>query len=74
MVADVLEQYHSMWTLPLIRLPAPSPRKDGEKCDGRNDGTNSEAWKISESIDEVNFSPFLRGEGAGRRMRGGAFV
>ena len=53
MVADVLEQYHSMWTLPLICLLAPSPRKDGEKCAGRNDGTNSEAWKISESMDEV---------------------
>src|SRR6187551_1751636 len=51
--------------LPLIPLPGPSPRKNGEKCAGRKDGSNSATSKIGGSIDEVALLPVL----TGRRCR-----
>jgi len=33
------------FALPLIRLPAPSPRKDGEKADVANAFANRHSWR-----------------------------
>jgi hypothetical protein len=57
--------------LPLIRLSAPSPCKNGEKA-ARRRFRQSATLAISESPAASAFSPFLRGEGADRRMRGSA--
>ena len=46
----------------LIRLPAPSPRKNGEKFAGRNDGTISAKFEIGEIINEIKLLPVFHGE------------
>ena len=42
----------------------------GEKVAGRNDGIPSATLKIGETADAIGLLPAMRGEGAGRRMRG----
>ena len=48
--------------LPLIPLPGPSPRKNGEKSAVRNAGSYSEAMAISETKTAVKLLPVLDGE------------
>jgi hypothetical protein len=55
--------------LPLIRLPPPSPRNDGEKFDFIDDFANRQRGEIDAGIAQANFSPFFNGEKRGRRQR-----
>jgi indolepyruvate ferredoxin oxidoreductase beta subunit len=58
--------------LPLIALPGTSPRKDGEKNAASAISPNSAAEMKEAASDTALFSPSLRGEDAGRQMRGGS--
>ncbi len=54
---------------PLIRLPAPSPRRRGEGTSGANRTPHSPSARGSERARHIP-SPRLRGEGGGSRLRG----
>ncbi len=58
--------------LPLIALPGISPRIDGEKGLAATLAAFLRTLVIGETVDDSAPLPVLRGEDAGRQVRGGA--